>query len=121
MSRAYVFTLVGAVVLLACTARTPLRELAPMERREIGEAAVAQVCRFPLDGESEITRRHEEARAIALEYIAIASETAVEGELSRSFSSETLSACGPDATEWGGVRREIGVLVEQYGTDPELL
>lgn len=97
MSHSYVFALVGAAVLLACTARTPLRELAPMERREIGEAAVAQVCGFPLDVESEITRTHERTRAVALEYIAIASETAAD------------------------VRREIGVLVEQYGTDAELL
>jgi hypothetical protein len=121
MSRLATFAAFGAVLLLACTTRTPLRELTPMEQREVGEAAVAQVCHFALDVESEITRDHEQARATALEYIGIASETAADGELSRSFSAETLSACGPGATEWGGVRAAIGQLVDRYGTDAERL
>ena len=121
MSRISTFAALGVMLLLACTPHTSLQELPPMEQREVGEAAVAQVCGFALDVESEITRDQEEARATALEYIAIASETATEGELSRSFSAETLSACGPDATEWGGVRAAIGQLVERYGTDAERL
>ena len=56
-----------------------------------------------------------------MEYIAIVSETATEGELSKSFSAETLSACGPDAVEWGGVRGAIGDLVARYGTEAEML
>ena len=121
MPRPSVFAALGAVLLLACAPRVPLRDLPPMEQREVGEAAVAEVCRFGLDVESQITRHHEETRATALEYIAIASEAAAEGELSKSFSAETLSACGPDATEWGGVRGAIGQLVDRYGTDAERL
>jgi hypothetical protein len=109
------------VLVLACTTRAPLGDLAPREQREISEAAVVEVCGFALDVESEITPRHREARATAMEYIAIASNNATEGELSRFFSAETLSACGPRASEWGGVSGSISQLVARYGSEAEML
>lgn len=121
MLRSKPLALLLGVLVLACTTRAPFGDLAPREQREIGEAAVVEVCEFALDVESEITPRHREARATAMEYIAIASRNATEGELSRFFSAETLSACGPRASEWGGVRGSIGQLVARYGTEAEML
>jgi hypothetical protein len=106
-----------AVALLGCS-RVPLQSLEPQEQRAIGEAAVAEVCDYRFDGESDITKRNRRMRDVAREYIVIVSSQVAEGELSRFLTTETLQACVADG-EWGGVNSRIQRLVERYGTDEE--
>jgi hypothetical protein len=81
---------------------------------------MVQVCGFPLDVESEITDEHRAARYNAWYYIGHAVERMEIGDLSSSFSAETLEACGTKATEWGGVRGAVSQLIARYGTDAEM-
>lgn len=112
---------VSAALVLGCAARVPLHDLPVDQQREVGEAAVVEVCGYPLDVESPITRRHRETLDLAHEYIDIVSETVSPGELSRFFTPRTLAACGPNASEWGQIRAAISVLVQRYGTEAEVL
>lgn len=111
---------VASVLIFAAGCAPPaLRNLPPSEQRRLGDAAVSDVCGYGLDAESNISLRQRHQLDVARQYLdEIVAYDVAAGELSRFFSSGTLSACAVDL-EWGGVNYDVQRLVQRYGTDAE--
>jgi len=96
-----------------------LRDLPLAEQRAIGEAAVAEVCSYQLDVESNITLRQRLKLDVARQYLdEIVPAEMSAGQLSQFFNLETIGTCAADL-EWGGVNFDVQRLVERYGTEVE--
>ena len=105
--------------LLACAPRV-LRDLPVDRQRDLGESAVAQVCSYELEVESDITRDQRYQLSLARQYLDdVVAGQVVAGGLSCFFTRETLSLCAADL-EWGGVNFDVQRLVDSYGADAEI-